>query len=152
MDKPTKLGDLRPPKGAKKRRKILGRGNSSGHGTTAGRGNKGYGSRSGSKRRAGFEGGQMPLYRRLPKRGFKNPFSVKYDVVNVTKLNGYAEGESVTIESLKGKGYIPRDGVRVKILGVGEVDRKLEVSVQAVSKTAREKIEKVGGTVTLIGS
>lgn len=94
----------------------------------------------------------MPLYRRLPKRGFKNPFSEKYDIVNLARLNGYGEGESVTVESLKQKGFVPRDSVRVKVLGVGDVERKLEVSVHAVSKTAREKIEKVGGTVTLIGS
>ncbi len=143
------LSQLRPAKGATKKRKRIGRGEGSGQGVTAGRGNKGYRSRSGSKRRAWFEGGQMPLQRRLPKFGFTNPNKVIFQVVNVGDLNKVKDVENITKEELLKAGLIRKMNQPVKLLGDGEIDRKVNIQVDAISKSAKEKIEKVGGVVTL---
>ncbi len=144
------LSSLRPAKGATKKRKRIGRGEGSGWGVTAGRGNKGYRSRAGSKRRAWFEGGQMPLQRRLPKFGFKRPEKVVYQVVNLDDLKRLQDKETITKEDLFNSRLIRKKNVPVKLLGEGEIDRKISIEVNAVSKTAKEKIEKLGGVVTLI--
>lgn len=144
-----KLHDLSPAKGSKKDRKRVGRGPGSGLGKTAGRGEKGQKSRSGYSRRAGFEGGQMPLIRRVPKRGFTNIFRVEYAVVNLSQL-GALEGD-VTPEVLRSHGLV-RANRPVKVLGDGEVDRALRVSAHKFSKSARAKIEKAGGSCEELGS
>ena len=143
--------DLVMPKGANKGRKILGRGSSSGWGKTAGKGNKGQKARSGGKVYAGFEGGQMPLYRRLAKRGFSNyPFSRDYVVVNLSLLeNKFSDGEIVDNTSLHKKGLLKKVTSMVKILGDGELTKKLSFNVSAVSASAKAKIEKTGGSVNL---
>lgn len=143
------LNDLRPAEGAKKNRKRIGRGNSSGHGTTAGRGTKGQLSRSGGGKGAGFEGGQQPLAMRLPKLpGFTNHNRVEYAPVNVARLEGlFADGDTVDAESLMAKGVIKHDYIPVKVLGDGELTKKLTVKVDKVSKSAQAKIEAAGGKV-----
>ena len=143
------LNDLRPNKGAKKARKRIGRGNASGHGTTAGRGTKGQLSRSGGGKGAGFEGGQQPLAMRLPKLpGFKNRNRVEYAPVNVARLDGlFNDGDTVTVEALVEKGVIKRTYELVKVLGDGELTKKLTVSVDKVSASAKAKIEAAGGKV-----
>ena len=140
------------PKGANKKRKILGRGSSSGWGKTAGKGNKGQKARSGGKVYAGFEGGQMPLYRRLAKRGFSNyPFSREYAVVNLSLIDSkFAEGETVSNSSLLEKGLLKKIFSLVKILGNGELTKKLDFEVSAISSSAKEKIEKAGGSIKLL--
>lgn len=143
------LSNLQHAKGARKDRKRLGRGEGSGTGLTAGRGEKGYGSRSGSKKRSWFEGGQMPLQRRLPKFGFVNIHRKERQIVNIEALNKISGGE-ITNEKLYEKGLINKKDLPVKILGNGELKTKVNVKVHAVSKSAREKIEKQGGTVTLL--
>lgn len=144
-----KLHDLSPAKGSTKTKKRIGRGPGSGTGKTAGKGHNGQRSRSGYSRRAGFEGGQMPLVRRLPKRGFTNIFRVEYAVINVRDL-GDLEGE-VTPETLADRGMIKR-GRLVKVLGDGEMENKIDVKAHKFSKSAREKIEKAGGTCEELGS
>lgn len=143
-----KLHELSPAKGSKKDRKRVGRGPGSGLGKTAGRGHKGQRSRSGYSRRPGFEGGQMPLVRRVPKRGFTNIFRVEFAVVNLQDLAEIAAetGNEVTPESLADAGRVRR-GRPVKILGNGEIDRALTVKAHAFSASARQKIEGAGGTV-----
>lgn len=143
------LTDLRPAEGAKKARKRIGRGNSSGHGTTAGRGSKGQLSRSGGGKGAGFEGGQQPLAMRLPKLpGFTNRNRVEYVPVNVARLEAlYESGETVDAESLMAKGVIKHDYVPVKVLGDGELTKSLTVKVDKVSASAKAKIEAAGGKV-----
>ena len=143
------LNDLRPAEGARKARKRIGRGNSSGHGTTAGRGTKGQLSRSGGGKGAGFEGGQQPLAMRLPKLpGFKNRNRVEFAPVNVARLEGlYGDGETVDAESLMAKGVIKHDYIPVKVLGDGELSKKLTVKVDKVSASAKAKIEAAGGKV-----
>lgn len=146
-----RLEDLRPAKGAVKQARRVGRGPGSGRGKTAGRGHKGQKSRSGYSQRPGFEGGQMPLARRLPKRGFHNLFRTERVAVNVRDLARLFEaGASVTPESLRERGVVKnlRDGL--KILGHGEIGHALTVRAHAFSKTAREKIEKAGGTCEVI--
>lgn len=143
------LSQLRPAKGSNKKKKRIGRGEGSGTGVTAGRGNKGYGSRAGSKKRAWFEGGQMPLQRRLPKYGFNRPQKVVFQVVNIRDLDRLQNQETITKEDLLKSGLIRKKNVPVKLLGEGEIDRKINIQVDAVSKTAKEKIEKGGGVVTL---
>lgn len=138
-----KLHDLSPAKGSKKTKKRVGRGPGSGLGKTAGRGEKGQKSRSGHSRRPGFEGGQMPLVRRVPKRGFTNIFRTEYAVVNLSDLEGF-EGD-VTPDSLAEKGMMRR-GRPLKVLGDGDVDRALTVRAHAFSASARAKIEAAGGT------
>jgi large subunit ribosomal protein L15 len=140
--------NLHAPEGANTRKFIIGRGQGSGKGGTAGKGNKGQQSRSGGKTYPGFEGGQMPLYRRLAHRGFCNsPFAVEYAVVNLRDIEArYQAGETVDAESLALKGLIRKPG-RVKILAAGELTKKLTVKVDKVSAAAKEKIEKAGGSV-----
>lgn len=139
------------PKGANRDRKRLGRGSSSGWGKTAGKGHKGQKARSGGKVYAGFEGGQMPLYRRLAKRGFSNyPFSCSYEVINLSLVEAkFNEGEMVNATTLCEKGLLKKEHVLVKILGNGELTKKLTFKVGAVSASARNKIEKLGGSVEL---
>ncbi len=140
---------LNAPKGANKKKFIVGRGSSSGNGTTAGKGNKGQQSRSGGKTYIGFEGGQMPLYRRIAHRGFSNyPFKKEYSIINVCFLeSNFESGETVDKASLLAKKLIDSDKVSVKILGNGELTKKLTVNVDKVSASAKAKIEKAGGSV-----
>ena len=143
------LNDLRPAEGSTKARKRLGRGNSSGTGTTAGRGTKGQLSRSGGGKGKGFEGGQQPLAMRLPKLpGFKNRNRVEYAPVNVARLEAlFEDGDTVDTEVLVAKGVIKHDYIPVKVLGDGELTKKLTVSVDKVSASAKAKIEAAGGKV-----
>lgn len=143
------LNDLRPAEGAKKARKRIGRGNASGHGTTAGRGTKGQLSRSGGGKGAGFEGGQQPLAMRLPKLpGFTNRNRVEYAPVNVSRLEEkFADGDTVDTASLIAAGIIKREYELVKVLGNGEITKKLTVKVDKVSASAKAKIEAAGGKV-----
>lgn len=144
-----RLHDLKPNPGATKRRKRLGCGESSGKGKTCGKGHKGQMARAGRGIRPGFEGGQMPLFRRLPKKGFSNAaFKTVYEVVNLSSLEtAFEDGATVNEESLRAKGLVNRNCDGVKILGDGDLTRKLTVQVDKVSRAAREKIEKAGGTV-----
>jgi len=145
------LHNLRPAPGAKRPRKRVGRGPGSGSGKTAGRGEKGQKSRSGYSRRLGFEGGQMPLVRRLPKRGFTNIFRVEYQVVNVRDLERvFADGDTVSPNSLVDKGLIRRGKRLVKILGDGELSKKLAVQAHGFSAAARGAIEKAGGSCEVV--
>ncbi len=143
------INDLFPAPGSRKKRKRVGRGNGSGHGSTAGRGDKGQGSRAGGTKGAGFEGGQTPLAMRLPKLpGFKNRNRVEYAVVNVSRLDEvFADGEVVDAESLMAKGVVKSAASPLKVLGNGEITKKLTVRVDKISGTAKQKIEAAGGTV-----
>jgi len=147
------LHDLHPAPGAKKSRKRVGRGPGSGNGKTAGKGHKGQKSRSGYSRRYGFEGGQMPLVRRIPKRGFCNIFRVEYQVVNLRDLERlFADGDTVSPEALVEKGLV-RGGKRlIKILGDGEISKNLKVQVHKFSASARAGIEKAGGSCEVVTS
>ena len=147
-----KLEDLRPARGAKKRRKRVGRGPASGHGKTSTKGAKGQRARSGGGKAGGFEGGQMPLYRRLPKRGFTPPGGkTEYAVVNVESLAAFAAGAAIDPDGLVTAGLIKNSGrTRVKILGDGELAHALTVKVHAVSGAARSKIEAAGGRIELL--
>jgi large subunit ribosomal protein L15 len=140
--------NLHAPAGANKRRRVVGRGQGSGRGTTAGKGNKGQQSRSGGKTYLGFEGGQMPLYRRLAHRGFSNyPFKKTYKAVNIGDLAGYYEdGETVSAASLKERG-VSKSRLPVKILGEGDCPKKLIITDVAMSESARQKVVNAGGTV-----
>ncbi|MBU0946017.1 MAG: 50S ribosomal protein L15 [Proteobacteria bacterium] len=140
------LGNLSPNKGANKQRKRVGRGPGSGHGKTAGRGHKGFKARSGSGIKPGFEGGQMPLQRRLPKRGFTNINTVKYSLVSLDHLDLFEAGSEVTSDVLIAKG-IARKGRPVKILANGELNKAITVNVEKISTNARTKIEAAGGKV-----
>ena len=140
-----RLEELKPAEGSKHRAKIVGRGIGSGTGKTSGKGHKGQNARSGGGVRPGFEGGQMPLYRRLPKRGFKNIFAKQYVSINVEELNKLDDGADVTAEALMDKGIISKALDGVKILGRGEVTKKVNVKVAKYSASAKEKIEKAGG-------
>jgi large subunit ribosomal protein L15 len=142
--------NLHAPEGAHKRKRIIGRGQGSGRGTTAGKGNKGQKSRSGGKTYVGFEGGQMPLYRRLAHRGFSNyPFKKEVQIVNLEDIErSYEASETVNIESLIKKGLV-KGTIPVKVLGNGDITKKLVFAVSAVSASAKEKIEKVGGSVSI---
>jgi large subunit ribosomal protein L15 len=144
------LSNLKPPRGSRHRKVRVGRGMGSKMGKTAGAGNKGQQSRRGYSRRAGFEGGQMPLHRRLPKRGFSNPFPRTLAVVNVESLNVFSAGETITPEILMDHGIVraARDGV--KILGDGDLKVALTVRAHAFSKSAEEKIARAGGKVELV--
>ena len=144
----NELSNLHPCKGERKARTRLGRGEGSGKGKTAGRGTKGAGARSGASIPAGFEGGQMPLHRRLPKFGFKNPFEKDFETLNVEKLAGLEAGTVVTAQFLKEQGIVSRIGKDgVKILGRGEVGVALHVRVAKLTRSAAEKITAAGGTV-----
>ena len=144
------LSVLHPPKGSRKRKVRVGRGMGSKLGKTAGSGNKGQKSRRGYSRRRGFEGGQMPLHRRIPKRGFHNPFGVSYSVVNLEELNVFPAGETVTPELLRAHGFIRRATDPIKVLGDGELKTKLIIHAHAFSATAKEKITKAGGTFEVV--
>src|SRR5438477_12528026 len=142
-----RLHGLRPPAGSHRARIRKGRGPGSGIGKTAGRGGKGQTARSGGQTRPGFEGGQMPLIRRIPKRGFTNPFKQPAQVVNVRHLGELAEGVEVTPETLFGAGLVRRPDRPIKLLGMGDVGRKFTVKGVTVSDSARVKIEQAGGTI-----
>jgi large subunit ribosomal protein L15 len=147
-----RLHDLKPRPGAKHRRKRLGQGESSGHGKTSGRGGKGQTARSGSSIRIGFEGGQMPLIRRIPKRGFNNArFTKQFIAVNVGELNQFDNGARVDETALRAAGLANGRGDGIKILGDGELSRKLTVSARAFSASAKAKIEAKGGTCEIMG-
>ena len=145
----VELSQLRPPRGSKKAPMRVGRGIGARKGKTAGRGNKGQLSRSGTRRRPGFEGGQLPLHRRLPKRGFHNKFGTDYAVVNVASLNAFAAGTHVTPETLRQR-RLAHGRWPVKILGDGAVSVSLTVTAHAFSASARQKIEQAGGKVELV--
>ncbi len=146
------LSSLHPPKGSRHRKHRVGRGIGSGTGKTAGAGNKGQLSRTGYSRRAGFEGGQMPLHRRIPKRGFHNPFRKEFAIVNLDQLAAFAPGETVTPERLAQAGVVKQARHGIKILGDGELKAALTVQAHAFSKSAREKILQAGGKVEVLGS
>ncbi len=141
------LHELSPEKGAKKNRKKVGRGPGSGMGKTSTRGHKGLKSRSGGNVRPGFEGGQMPIYRRLPKRGFFNIFKTKISILNIRDLDRFEDGATIDITALKSAGMVKGRTDNVKILGTGEVTKKFSLKNILVSKTAREKIETAGGSI-----
>ncbi|WP_129598540.1 50S ribosomal protein L15 [Anaerophilus nitritogenes] len=145
-----KLHELRPAEGSVKNRKRLGRGTATGQGKTAGRGQKGQKSRSGGGVRPGFEGGQMPLYRRLPKRGFTNIFKKQWAIINVDAFNQFDEGTVVTPEILLEAGIIKKIADGVKVLGDGELQKKVTVQAHKFSQSAVEKIEAAGGKVEVI--
>jgi len=145
-----KLHELRPAEGTTKKRKRLGRGTATGQGKTAGRGQKGQGARSGGGVIIGFEGGQMPLYRRLPKVGFTNIFRKEYAVVNVCDLDIFENGAVVTPEELKKVGLVKAEKSGIKILGNGELTKQLTVKANKFSKAAEEKIKASGGKVEVI--
>jgi large subunit ribosomal protein L15 len=145
------LSGLRPPAGQKKSRKRIGRGMGSGHGKTATRGSKGQHAGTGFAQKRGFEGGQMPLHRRLPKRGFTNIFKKQYAIVNLGRLEKL-EGDSFTVDRLMELGVIRKPGDGVKILGTGQLTRKITVEAHQFSKSALEKIQQAGGTAQVIGA
>ena len=145
-----KLHELRPAEGSTASQKRLGRGAGSGLGKTSGKGHKGAKARSGGGKRPGFEGGQMPLYRRVPKRGFTNVFGTDYAVVNVERLEVFEDGAVVDAAALLEKKIIRKELDGVKILGVGELTKKLTVKAAKFSATAKEKIEAVGGKAEVI--
>ncbi|SRR6056297_484518 len=145
-----KLHELKPAKGAVRDRKRLGRGTASGQGETAGRGADGQNSRSGGGTRPGFEGGQMPLYRRIPKRGFNNPFKKVWSIVNVEDLNRFEEDTEITPAILMENGLIKKLNDGVKILGNGEIEKKLTVKANQFTKSAQVKIEAAGGKAEVI--
>ena len=149
------LSNLAPAKGSRRGRKRIGRGQGSGHGGTSTRGHKGQGSRSGATYRAWFEGGQMPLSRRIPKRGFHSPFKVVYQVVNIDTLeklssNGKIQNGIVTPDVLAKLGVVKKATAPIKVLGNGDLKARLEVSAHAFSKSAAEKIQTVGGKAQTI--
>jgi len=143
------LETLRPPRGSRHRKVRVGRGIGSKLGKTSGAGNKGQKSRRGYSRRRGFEGGQMPLHRRIPKRGFNNPFASSFAVINLEELNAFPAGQIVTPELLRAHGFV-RTERQVKILGDGELKTKLAVHAHAFSASAKEKITKAGGSFEVL--
>lgn len=146
-----KLHELKPNEGAFKTSKRLGRGTASGHGKTSGKGHKGQNARSGGGVRPGFEGGQLPLFRRLPKRGFSNAmFKVEYATINVSDLDKFEDGAVVTPELLKEMGILKKQLAGVKVLGNGELTKKLTVKASKFSETAKQKIEAKGGKAEVI--
>ena len=145
------LSDLKPPRGAKRAKKRVGRGEGSGSGVTSGRGHKGQKSRSGYQRKRGFEGGQMPLHRRVPKRGFFNPFRVEYAVVNLDTLaERFKAGTVVTPELLREQGLVRSNAKLVKVLARGDIDTMLTVQAHKFSQKASEKITAAGGQTEVI--
>jgi len=145
-----RLDELKPAPGSNKKRKRVGRGDGSGHGKTSGRGHKGQGARSGGNVQPGFEGGQMPLQRRLPKRGFHNINRVEMTVVNLGQLEALLDGTEATPETLVAQGLINGKNRRIKILGEGSLSKALTVRAHGFSAKAKEKIEAAGGTAELI--
>jgi len=145
------LNNLRPPRGMKKPKKRVGRGPGSGHGKTASRGHKGAQSRSGFRFKRGFEGGQMPLHRRVPKRGFTNPFRIEYAVVNLDTLaEVFDAGSAVTPELLRERGIVRDSRAPIKILGRGEIDKQLTIKAHKFSETAAKKIAAAGGATEVL--
>jgi large subunit ribosomal protein L15 len=152
MERIMALNNLRPPKGARRNRKRVGRGPGSGHGKTASRGSKGAQSRSGFRFKRGFEGGQTPLHRRVPKRGFHNPFRVEYAVVNLDTLGETFDGSApVTPELLREQGLVRGGAALIKVLGRGEVSKPLTVRAHKFSGSAAGKIAAAGGVAEVIG-
>ena len=145
------LSSLKPPAGQTKPRKRVGRGMGSGHGKTSTRGSKGQRAGTGFGQKRGFEGGQMPLHRRLPKRGFTNIFKKEYAIVNLVQLEKL-EGDSFTVDSLMQLGVVKKLGEGLKVLGTGQLTRKITVEAHHFSKSALEKIQKAGGTAQVIGA
>jgi large subunit ribosomal protein L15 len=143
------LSQLKPPAGQKQKKQRVGQGMGTGRGKFSGRGAKGQKSISGYSRMRGFEGGQMPLHRRLPKRGFTNPFRQEYAILNLARLD-QLEGETFTPESLMESGVVKKIGRGLKILGNGEIKRRIHITAHAVSEAAAEKIKAAGGTVQLL--
>ena len=153
MTAPLHPGSLAPAPGSRRRGRYLGRGRSSGHGKTSGRGIKGQFSRTGSDRRPGFAGGDLPFILRIPKRGFVSPFKIDYRVVNLQALEAaFASGAAVTPEAMVERGVLSTPRPAVKVLGDGELTKALAVSAHAFSASARRKIEAAGGTCTLIAT
>jgi|TARA_B110000014_G_scaffold63362_1_gene43049 large subunit ribosomal protein L15 len=146
----VKLDSLKPSKGSIKNKKRIGRGHGSGLGKTSGRGHKGAGQRSGNKRRAWFEGGQMPLARRLPRRGFTNIFKEEIQIVNISDLIRIEKNSEIDPVVLQENGLIRSSLKPVKILGEGDIDKKLNVTASSFSESAKNKIEKAGGTATIL--
>ena len=144
------LSSLKPPEGSRKKRKRVGRGTGSGHGKTSCRGSKGQNSRSGGRAKPGFEGGQMPLLRRLPKRGFCNIFKKDIIAVNIEQLSKFPEGSVIDSNTLISSGIIKNKGDGIKILGKGSIDYPLLLKVERISRGAREKIESAGGSIEVI--
>ena len=145
-----KLGELKPPQGAKKKKKRIGRGEGSGHGGTSTQGHKGLKARSGGKVSRGFEGGQMPLQRRLPKRGFKNPFRKEYTIVNLRDLARFPAGSVVDVSAMEGAGLVKKVRWGVKVLGEGSLDYPLTVRAHHFSLAAKNKIEAAGGRTEVL--
>ncbi|MDY6863418.1 MAG: 50S ribosomal protein L15 [Thermodesulfobacteriota bacterium] len=144
------LNELSYPDGARKKRKRVGRGPGSGKGKTSGKGHKGQKARSGCKLKRGFEGGQMPLKRRLPKRGFTNIFKKHYTIINVKDLNIYDEGSTIDVESLKREGLIKKVRAGIRLLGDGDIEKAFTVKVNYCTKAARKKIESASGKIEII--
>ena len=144
------ITDIKAPKGANRKRKNLGRGPGSGHGKTSGRGHKGTGQRSGPGVRPGFEGGSMPLIRRMPKRGFRAYPKTPYSIINIQELNKFSKGTTVTPLSLKEAGLIKNEKNRIKLLGDGKLEKTLSIKVHAASESAKKKIEESGSSLELI--
>jgi large subunit ribosomal protein L15 len=145
-----RLNDLVASRGRNKRPKRVGRGKGSGHGKTSCRGHKGQKARSGGSLRPGFEGGQMPLSRRIPKRGFRNPFKTKYQIINIERLNKFNKDSTITPQMFKECGMAKNEHLPIKILGKGKISKALNIQASAVSKQAKEKIEKAGGKIELL--
>jgi large subunit ribosomal protein L15 len=141
------LGTLKPPVGSRKKRKRVGRGDGSGHGGTSCKGHKGQNARSGGKVRSGFEGGQMPLSRRLPKRGFRNPFRKTIVTINVDQLKKFPEGSVIDEDALVLAGVVRHRKDGIKVLGKGSIDYPVLLKMSMVSRSAREKIEAAGGSI-----
>src|ERR1700728_4456644 len=148
--RPYSLSTLHPRRGSRIKKVRVGRGMGSKLGKTAGAGNKGQKSRRGYSRRRGFEGGQMPLHRRMPKRGFHNPFGVTYSVLNLDELNVFPAGETVTPDLLRAHGFIRPKTDRIKVLGDGQLTTKLAIHAHAFSASAKEKINAAGGTFEVV--
>ena len=145
-----KLNELSPALGSKKKAKRIGRGHGSGWGKTAGKGHKGQKARSGGSIRPGFEGGQMPLQRRIPKRGFNNIFAKKIVAINVSDLNKFDDGAEVDAQALINAGIVKKEYDGIKLLGNGEISKKLTVKVAAYSESAKQKIEAAGGKAEVV--
>jgi large subunit ribosomal protein L15 len=142
---------IQRPVGATKKRKRVGRGYGSGHGTTSGKGDKGQNARSGGGVRPGFEGGQMPLFRRIARRGFSNyPFKIEYTVVNLDDLQIFNDGDKITKQTLISKGIVKKHCGYIKLLGRGEITKKIIIELDKVSKNAIDKISKIGGTIAIL--
>ncbi len=145
-----KLNELRPPEGSRKKKKRIGRGEGSGHGGTSTKGHKGYKARSGGGPSPGYEGGQMPLQRRLPKRGFKNPFREEFNIINVRDLARFPAGSTVDLAAMLETGMVKQVRFGVKVLGEGEISHPLVVRAHRFSSGARAKIEGAGGKAEVI--